>query len=62
MVSIRQGGFSSVVNPMNVQRISSEQAMSIALQRIPGDVVHVDLDGWSSRIRSIHHDIKQPDF
>lgn len=44
MVSIRQGGFSLVVNPMNGQRMSSEQAMSIALQRIPGEIVHVDLD------------------
>lgn len=33
-----------MVNPMNGQRMSSEQAMSIALQRIPGEIVHVDLD------------------
>ena len=29
---------------MNGQRITLEQAMNIALQRIPGEIVHVDLD------------------
>jgi len=33
-----------VVKPIFGQRISSEQAMNIALQRIPGEIVHVDLD------------------
>ena len=33
-----------MVNPMNGQRITLEQAMNIALQRIPGEIVHVDLD------------------
>ena len=33
-----------MVKPIFGQRISSEQAMNIALQRIPGEIVHVDLD------------------
>jgi uncharacterized membrane protein YkoI len=33
-----------VVNPIYGQRITLEQAMSIALQRISGEIVHVDLD------------------
>ena len=33
-----------MVNPMSGQRITIEQAMNIALQRIPGQIVHVDLD------------------
>ncbi|SEM01368.1 Peptidase propeptide and YPEB domain-containing protein [Paenisporosarcina quisquiliarum] len=33
-----------MVNPIYGQRITLEQAMSIALQRISGEIVHVDLD------------------
>ena len=33
-----------MVKPIFGQRISSEQAMNITLQRIPGEIVHVDLD------------------
>ncbi|WP_313956966.1 PepSY domain-containing protein [Bacillus sp. FJAT-22090] len=33
-----------MVNPMYGQRVSVEQAVQIALQRIPGQVMHVDLD------------------
>lgn len=33
-----------MVNPTYGQRISVEQATQIALQQIPGQVMHVDLD------------------
>ncbi|WP_277584389.1 PepSY domain-containing protein [Psychrobacillus antarcticus] len=33
-----------MVNPMYGQRITLEQATNIVLQRVSGEVVHVDLD------------------
>ncbi|WP_313891869.1 PepSY domain-containing protein [Psychrobacillus sp.] len=32
------------MNPMQGQRISSQQAIQIAQQQVPGQVMHVDLD------------------
>ncbi|WP_144509744.1 PepSY domain-containing protein [Bacillus sp. FJAT-22090] len=33
-----------MVNPMYGQRISTEQAVQIALQQVSGEVMHIDLD------------------
>ncbi|MGN7485756.1 PepSY domain-containing protein [Priestia megaterium] len=32
------------INPMYRQRISMQQAQQIALQRIPGQILHVDME------------------
>ncbi|KAB2488051.1 PepSY domain-containing protein [Priestia endophytica] len=36
--------YSSYTNPIYRQRISIQQAQQIALQRIPGQILHVDMD------------------
>ncbi|GGA27341.1 hypothetical protein GCM10011384_15830 [Psychrobacillus lasiicapitis] len=33
-----------MVNPMQMQRITIEQAMQVARRQVPGQVIHVDLD------------------
>ncbi|YCA46530.1 PepSY domain-containing protein (plasmid) [Bacillus sp. JZ8] len=36
--------YNSFTNPLYRQRISVQQAQQIALQRIPGQILHVDMD------------------
>ncbi|WP_244950514.1 PepSY domain-containing protein [Psychrobacillus lasiicapitis] len=44
MIHVRRGGLFSLVNPMQMQRITIEQAMQVARRQVPGQVIHVDLD------------------
>jgi len=40
---VRKGGMSMVMPTPN-QRISPQQAMQIAVQRVPGQIIHYDMD------------------
>ncbi|MBO0994656.1 PepSY domain-containing protein [Bacillus sp. SD088] len=38
------GNFHQYQTPMTRQRVSQQQAQEIALKRVPGQIVHVDMD------------------